>query len=258
MNYALVTGASGGIGLEIAKILASRGYSLILAARSGGKLEALKEEWEKSYQIRVQPFVCDLSRQEEVLKLFEYSLAFFPKILINNAGVGKAGYFTELSLKEDLAVLHTDVEAAHMLMKLYLQVAEEGYVLNTSSLAGFLPGPCMAEYGAAKSYLTSLSRSVNYELKRQGKKVSVSTLCPGPVRTGFDQAAGIRKERKGIFAFGSLSAEKCAEYAVNGMFKRKEIICPGTGAKLMHLFAKVTPVRILLPIEYRIQSNKLK
>ena len=185
VQYAAVTGASEGIGLAIARLLAEKGYSLILTARNGEKLQQLKKEWEPRYGISVEPCACDLTKQDDVLRFFQTCVPYAPTVFINNAGMGKVGDFADTPLKDDLATLRLNTEAAHVLLKLFVQTMEKGRILNTASLAGLLPGPGMAAYAASKSYVITLSRSINYELKRSGKKITVSTFLPGPVNTGF-------------------------------------------------------------------------
>ena len=165
-KLALVTGASSGIGRDIARELAKRGYSLILVARDNKKLEQLKKE----LNVEVTVIPMDLANYENCKKLHEEVKNNFKNIdvLINNAGFGEFGFFTETNLDKEINLINTNITAVHILTKLFLkdmQRADRGNILNVASIAGFLPGPLMAAYYSSKSYVLRLSQSLREELK---------------------------------------------------------------------------------------------
>lgn len=249
--YTLITGASSGIGLEMARLFAKRGSSLILVARRTDRLLKLKEELLANYSIDIICMQYDLSKKENCYALFEACKAYPIRIVVNNAGFGKAGAFTHIPLEEELAMIETNVIAVHILTKLFARHMKKGRILNVASIAGFVPGPIMATYGATKSYVLNLSRAVNYEMKQAKKPVHISVLCPGPVDTEFNSVAGAD------FSLRSLSAQQCAKEAMDGLFRGKEVIIPSLTTKLMRQLLRITPDCLLLPIEYRIQTKKL-
>ncbi len=252
MNYALVTGASSGIGREFARQLAARGYQLILAARREEELNCLADQLKQQHGVHVAVCPCDLSQEEEVRRLFAFCADFEVEIVINSAGFGKLGYFENIPLELELEMLRVNVVAPHMLMKLFLSRMQSGYILNVASMAGYQPNPCFAAYGAGKSYLIQLSQAVGYELKRTGSKVSVSVLCPGPVDTEFNRVA------EGEFHSKAMSAEQVAGLGIEGMLARKPVIVTGAKMKLCKLAGRLLPDAAMTAVEYRIQSKKRK
>lgn len=250
--FALITGASSGIGREMARLLARQGYHVILVARREKRLTSLKEELESKYCIQAIALEYDLSNPENCRKLFEETKHYPIHIVINNAGFGKAGSFESISLQDELAMIQTNISAVVMLTKLYAGHMKHGRILNVASIAAYYKTPMMASYGASKSYVLSLSRAVNYEMKRAGKDVRISVLCPGPVKTEFNTVAGASND------LSSISAYKCAKVAIHGLLKGKEVIVPGVQTKLMRYLSKLAPDVLSLPLEYHIQSKKLK
>ncbi|MBQ8968085.1 SDR family oxidoreductase [Ruminococcus sp.] len=248
---ALVTGASSGIGREIARELDKRGFRVILAARREDRLRELAEELSDSRVI-----ACDLSRREECERLYEETKAERLTVLVNNAGFGKLGRFEEIPLDDELAMIDTNVKALHILTKLFLQdfIREDrGYILNVASSAGLMPGgPLMATYYATKAYVTSLTGAIYEELKQADSSVSISALCPGPVDTEFNSVANAQ------FGVKSISAEYCAKRAVEGLFARQLIITPERGMGLAAKAAQLAPRRISLAITGQLQSGKQK
>lgn len=250
MNYALVTGASSGIGTEFARQLAARGYHLILAARRETELNQLAEQLKQQHGIHVVVCACDLTSEDEVRRLYCACSEFEVEILVNNAGFGKLGYFENISLEQELDMIKVNVIAPHMLMKLFLGRMQFGYILNVGSMAGYQPNPCFAAYGASKSYLIQLSQAVGYELKRKGSKVSVSVLCPGPVDTEFNRVA------EGEFHTKAMTAEEVARIGIEGMLAKKPVIVTGTKMKLCKLAGRVLPDSAMVAMEYKIQKKK--
>lgn len=193
-NTALITGASSGIGLELAKIHAQKGGDLVLVARSVDKLEALKQELEGQHQIKVTVLPADLSSPEPASKIFEQTEAQGLQIdtLINNAGFGGHGLFHERNLADEQAMMQVNMLTLTDLTHYYLKGMVErnqGRILNVSSTASFMPGPLQAVYYATKAYVTSFSQAIAEEVK--DNNITVTALCPGAVATGFVEAANL-------------------------------------------------------------------
>ena len=211
---ALVTGASSGIGEEIAKELGKRGYDIILVARNEEKLKDVASKIKTKTRI----ITMDLSNKENCKKLYEETKNEDIDILINNAGFGVHGKFCDTDLNKEVQMIETNITAVHILMKLYLKdmiKKDRGHILNVASMAAFGPGPLMSSYYASKAYVYRLSQGVKTELRKNNSKVKISVLCPGPVRTNFNKVAGVD------FAAPSLSSEYVAKYAVKKMLKNK-------------------------------------
>ncbi len=250
-KLALVTGASSGIGRDIARELAKRGYSLILVARDNKKLEQLKKE----LNVEVTVIPMDLANYENCKKLHEEVKNNFKNIdvLINNAGFGEFGFFTETNLDKEINLINTNITAVHILTKLFLkdmQRADRGNILNVASIAGFLPGPLMVAYYSSKSYVLRLSQSLREELKKQKSNVKISVLCPGPVNTNFNNVAGVK------FGLPSFSSEYVAKFTIRKMLKNKFMIIPGVTIKLTALASKIVPSIILSKFVYISQKRK--
>ena len=193
-STALVTGASGGIGMELARIHAEKGGNLVLVARSQDKLEQLKEELEDSYGVSVIVHVEDLSQPDAAQKIFEATEAqgLVIDTLINNAGFGGHGRFHERELAKEQAMIQVNITTLTNLTHLYLQgmvARRQGRILNVSSTASFLPGPLQAVYFATKAYVTSFTQAVAEEVRPHN--VTLTALCPGAVLTGFIEAADL-------------------------------------------------------------------
>ncbi|BBF41879.1 3-oxoacyl-[acyl-carrier protein] reductase [Lachnospiraceae bacterium KM106-2] len=249
--YALITGASSGIGKEFARLLARKKMDLILVARRLDRLETLKEELETKYHITVILKQCDLSEEANCQKLFEDCKPYPIGVLINNAGFGKTGRFDRIPLEDELSMIQTNVIALHVLTKLFASHMNKGYILNVSSIAGHVPVPIMATYGATKAYVLSLTQSVNYEMRKLNKPIYLSALCPGPVDTEFNQVAGAD------FNLSSITPKQCAAEGLRGLFQKKPVIFPAKSTNILSKLSKFTPMKALLPIEYEIQTRKL-
>lgn len=250
-KIALVTGASSGIGRDMARDLAVRGYDLILVSRDKEKLEELKKE----FTVEVKVFAVDLSNSQNCKELYEEVRKEFGTIdiLINNAGFGEFGFFTETNLEKEINLINTNITAVHILTKLFLkdmQKANRGNILNVASIAGFLPGPLMAAYYSSKSYVLRLSQSIREELKKQKSNVKISVLCPGPVNTNFNNVAGVK------FGLPSFSSEHVAKYTIKRMLKNKFLIIPGLTIKLTAFVSKIVPSVILSKFVYISQKRK--
>lgn len=246
---ALITGASSGIGRDIARELSNRGYELVLVGRNLERLEKLKEKLNVNCKI----IACDLSIVENCKKVFEENKDI--DILINNAGLGLFGKFDETDLDTELNIINTNIVAMHILAKLYLKEMikkNDGRILNVSSIAAFLPGPLMATYYSTKAYVVRLTESMNAELKKEKSKVKVSVLCPGPVDTNFNNTAGVK------FNLHSLTSEYVARYTVDKLLKNKFMIIPGIFVKFAIFGARFTPLELLYKLVYRSQTKKMK
>ena len=244
---ALITGASSGIGRDMARYLSKLGYDLVIVARNREQLEQLKTELKTNVEI----IAMDLSKKDNCYKLHEQVPNI--NILINNAGFGEFGEFIETNLEKEIALINTNITALHILTKLYLKDmvnVNRGYILNVASIAGFMPGPLMATYYASKNYVVSLTRAIKKELKKMKSDVKVSLLCPGPVNTNFNKVANVNFKVKG------LSSEYVAKYAIDNTLKNKFIIIPGLSIKLTKFFAKILPTEILEEFCYHIQESK--
>lgn len=251
MNTALITGASSGIGRDIARELSARGWSLILTARRRDRLEALARELHTPCRI----CVCDLSREEEVRALYDNLHTEPVELLVNAAGFGLQGEFLGTDLDRELEMLRVNLHATHILTKLFLRdmaARDHGSILNVASSAGFMAGPFFSTYYASKNYVVRLTQAIYEELRTRGSHVSVSCLCPGPVDTEFNRVAGA------TFGVKPMSSRDVARIAVDGTLKKRLTIIPGAGMKLSVLAARLAPEKLLLRINGRIQKNKGK
>lgn len=246
---ALITGASSGMGRDMAKILSQKGYDLILVARDEKKLEEVKKQLKTETKI----VVMDISKEENCKKIYEENKDI--DILINNAGFGDCGHFEETSLDKDIQMIYTNIIAYHILTKLYLKEMikkDSGKILNVASIAGFMPGPLMTTYYSTKNYVVRFSESIREELRRKKSKVQISILCPGPVDTNFNKVADVE------FALKGLSSEYVAKYAINKFFKGKFYIVPGWKIKLARIGAKLAPASFVAKISYNMQKRKIR
>lgn len=247
---ALVTGASSGIGKEIAYYLASLGIDLIVVARNKENLEKIK----KDVNVNVKIITMDLITRDNIFKLYDMVKSDDIDILINNAGFGLFGTFDETDLNRELEMIDLNVTTYHILTKLFLKdflKKETGYILNVCSSAGFMAGPRLSTYYATKNYITKLTLAINEELRQKKSNVSISALCPGPVNTNFNKVA------HGEFAINEISPKYVAKLGIDKMFKKKMLIVPTFKMKLTLFFSRFAPLRLQLIIAYHIQGRKL-
>ncbi|WP_155895222.1 SDR family NAD(P)-dependent oxidoreductase [Lachnospira multipara] len=251
MGIAVITGASSGIGKEMAKILSHKGYSLILVARN----KVLLDELSATLPTKTKTLSLDLSKKADIFKLVKYIKKKKIDIFINNAGFGDVGDFDKTSLSKELDMIDVNIKALHILTKAALKIMKRrnyGYILNVASSAGlFYGGPYMATYYASKAYVTSLTTAISSELKASKSNVSISALCPGPVNTNFNNVANVKFDLSGI------SARECAKVAIDGMFKKKLIIIPTIYMKLAVFGNKFLPRQLSARIVGKQQSKKI-
>lgn len=246
---ALITGASSGIGRDMAKILSTKGYDLILVARRAERLEEVKKE----LKTNAQTITLDISSEESCVSLHEQVKNENIDILINNAGFGVFGAFDDTNLHDELRMIDTNIKAVHILTKLFLKDFKEknsGYILNVASSAAFLPGPLFSSYYASKAYVLRLTQAIYEELRKSGSNVYVGVLCPGPVHTEFDSTANVSFSLKG------LDSHFVADYTIRKMFQHKLVIVPGATMKCAHFFEKFLPDKLLLRFAYKAQKAK--
>ena len=247
----LITGASSGIGRDMARTFAKKGYDLVLVARDENKLNEVKKELEKE-NIKIETVIMDLSLEENCIKLHNEVKDI--DILVNNAGFGDCGDFTKTDLDKEIKMIKTNITAYHILTKLYLKDMKEknsGKILNVASIAGFMPGPLMATYYATKGYVVRLSEGIREELKKDNSKVQISILCPGPVDTNFNNVANVK------FSLKEANSQDIANYAIKKLEKGKFYIVPGIGVKLAKFGAKILPTSLMSKMAYNVQKRKL-
>jgi len=247
---ALITGASSGIGLDMARYLATKDCELILVARNKEKLEEIQEKLPTKTTI----IVADLSNEQRVKDLYVIAKKENIDILINNAGLGDFGYLTDTDLNKDLELINTNIKAIHILTKYLVKDMEkrntDTYIMNVASSAAFQPGPLMSTYYATKSYVYQLTEALYYEEKKKKTNVHVSVLCPGPVETNFNNVAGVH------FSVKPMSSTEVAKYAIDNMFKNKMLIIPGFKMKCAKFFSRFVSDKFLLKTIYKIQKKK--
>lgn len=245
---ALITGASSGMGLDMAKYLYKLGYDLFLVSKDKEKLEKTYKNYKN-----VEIIAMDLTKKNNCIKLYDMLKDEHIDILINNAGFGDAGNFNETSLDKELDMIDLNIRAYHILTKLFLKdfiKRDYGRILNVASMAGFMPGPYMATYYATKSYVVNLSLAIYEELKREKSDVKISVFCPGPVKTNFNNVANVK------FNIMSIESEYASKYAIDNMFLDKLIIIP-PNMKLNRFLSKVAPTKLVLYINSIVQEKKL-
>lgn len=251
MPFAVITGASSGIGAEFARQLSEDGYDLMLVARRGERMRELAARLPTQCEI----FPADLSRPEECERLVQALQNCSVDLFVNNAGFGDAGNFLETDLDKELSMLDINVRALHILTKRMVQQMQRqghGALLNVGSSAGLLPaGPHMATYYATKSYVVSLTSAVAAELRAAHSPVYVGCLCPGPVDTEFNAVANVR------FALPGISARYCVQAARKGIRRRKTIIVPGPAMAVTMALSRLAPRSVLIAATAHQQKRKL-
>ena len=244
---ALITGASSGIGLEMAKYLSSLGHELILVANNEKKLNDVKDVMTTNTKV----YCYDLSVMNNCFLLYDKVKDEKIDIVINNAGYGIFGDYEMNNIDREMNMVDLNVKCLHILTKLFINNENTKYIMNVASSAGLMKGgPLMSGYYATKSYVCSYSFALYEELRRRGVDKHISVLCPGPVNTNFNKVANVK------FNIKSLEAPEVAKYAIDKMFKNKLLIIPGTTVRLGVFFSRFLPLKTLLKITYKIQDKK--
>ncbi len=249
---AIVTGASEGIGAELARVFAARGHDLALVARRADRLETLADEIVARGAER-RPLVVGLDLSEtgaiDALAQALDEAGARAEILVNNAGFGLLGRVETLDPAEQLAMVDLNVRALTALTLRFLPaiVATQGAILNVASIAAFMPGPNFAVYYATKAYVLSFSEALTEELRPSG--VKVSCLCPGPVETGFQARSGFALEGKMAAArLALVSAAEVARQGYDGLMAGRRVVVPGLMNRLIVLLARHVPRGLMLPL----------
>lgn len=252
---ALVTGASSGIGVDLARQLAQRGHNVVLVARRAERLEAVAAELRDAYGVRAETLACDLIDPDatDALPGRVEALGLEVSVLINNAGYGSAGQFSELEVKSEAEMVRLNCEAVVRLSGAYVPklIARDGggAILVVASSAGMQPIPGQATYAATKAFALHFAEALHTELSHLN--VAVSALCPGPIDTEFAARAGLTDAFDGVPSFARVSSEDCARIAIDGLAKNKRVIVPGLAIKGVTVSGRLTPRAILLPLMKR-------
>ena len=254
---ALITGASSGLGYDMAHVLSEKGYDIIAVARREDRLKKLKEELKTDVEI----VLCDVTDVEACKDLVKYADDI--DIFINNAGFGVFGEFLETDLDKELKMLDTNARAVHILTKLITEkfaARNHGYILNVASIAAFFPGPLFSAYYASKAYVLRLTQSLAEELRQRNSKVKISALCPGPVHTEFEDVAAVNfgSGKEAISKLVILESRPVAEYAIKKMLQGKEVIIPGVIMKMAAFCRRIISDKLLSKIMYFVQGKKMQ
>lgn len=253
----VVTGASAGIGVALARVFARHGHELALVARRKDRLDALADEIAATGAPRPVVIVADLAERGLAARIGEALRAqgAEPQYVVNNAGFGLVGSAQSHDRAEALAMIDLNVRALTELSLAFVDSVKRhrGGLLNVGSVAGFLPGPGMAVYYASKAYVLSFTEALHGELRARGVRVTV--LCPGPVATEFAARAGVAQERQpgGVL---STSAEQVAEQGYRGLMRGRRLVVPGLGNKMVAFIAPLVPRRLLLALVDHRQARR--
>ena len=253
---ALITGASSGIGYELALLFARDGFDCILVARGHDELNELAARLESEFRVKTLVLAKDLSTPSAVNEIYEETTAagLAVNVLVNNAGFGVYGLFAQTDLEAELQMLQVNVTALTSLTKLFLAgmlERREGRILNVASTAGFAIGPLMAVYYASKAYVLSFSAALTNEL--EGTGVTVTTLAPGPTRTGLQQRGGMADSR--LFQGQIADAKSVALAGYRGLMAGKPLVIPGIRNKLIPLVARLSPRGVMARVVRRAQER---
>lgn len=254
----LITGGSGGLGLELAKVMAADGHNLFLVARQGDVLSKVKLELENQYNIKVNILAIDLMAPDAHLVIFNelFVSGLKVNILVNNAGFGLLGNFIDLNLNKQLDIISLNINSLVAVTHLFLRQADNGAkILNISSLAAFQPGPLMSVYYASKAFVSSFSQALSRELK--DKKITVTTLCPGPLDTNFWRVSNSNREGVPVSTIlARLSPQKVARIGYKGLKMGKRLIIPGSLNKILVLLVKILPESFVLAAVWHLNNKK--
>lgn len=241
-KFCLITGASGGIGEEFAKIFAKKGHNLILTARSEERLKKLKYKLEKKYSVKAYIYKADLTSEDEIQQLYHYASELGQvDVLINNAGFGNLGAFLDTDYERQKALLDLNITALVRLSYLFgndMKKHQSGQIINVASAAAFAAGPYMAAYYASKSFVLSFSQALSEELKDTG--ITVTALCPGPTETGFEKNANMGDSV--MFSIVKpASARSVAKAGYNALMNQKSVQYHGIITHAFNIASRVFP-----------------
>ncbi len=252
----VITGASAGIGVALARLFARDGYELVLVARREDRLRALADEIAATGKPKPLVIAADLARSDAGKLIADKltALGVEPQYIVNNAGYGLAGLAGSRERDDELGMIDLNVRALTELSLAFIDslARHRGGILNVGSLAGFLPGPGMAIYYATKAYVLSFSEALHTELKSRGVRVTV--LCPGPVPTEFAARAGVSSGLAPEFL--TQSAEQVAEQGYRGLMRGQRVVIPGAASKLVALLIRLIPRSLLLAVVDSRQSRR--
>jgi uncharacterized protein len=254
MKTALITGASGGIGLDFAHIFAEKGYNVVLVARSEDKLKALADELEGKHKIKASVMPMDLTDPQSPQALYDALQGTAIDVLVNNAGFASYGKFHELDLNKELAMIQLNITTLTHLTHLFMNdmVARgSGYVMNVASTAAFQPGPLMAVYYATKAYVLHFSEAIANEVKDAG--VKVTALCPGPTQSGFQSRAAMEESK--LVQNGLMDSRTVAEAGVDALFAGKPFIITGMQNKMLAFSTRLMPRTTIVNIVRNTQER---
>jgi len=249
MKRALITGATSGIGKEMAVYLHKMGWELVLTGRN----EEILRKMAAAFGRNTRYLALDLSQRGAAEKLYAFCQNTRIDFLINNAGFGVFGNFTETDLEAELSLIEVNIRAVHILTKLFLRdfvKRDSGMILNVASSAGFMSGPMLSSYYASKNYVVRLTMAIREELRRSGSHVQIGVLCPGPVDTNFNNRAGV------TFSVKPITPRYAAQYGIEGTFDGKGIMIPTLGMKIGVIGAKLCPECLMTRIVYELQKRK--
>jgi len=255
---ALITGASGGIGYELASIHAAHGGNVVLVARSEGKLHDFKTTLEAKYPASVHVICKDLSVPQAAQEVYDEvkRRGIAVDYLVNNAGFGDYGMFYSTSWAKEEKMISLNITSLTLLTKLFITDMMErggGKILNVASTAAFQPGPAMAVYFATKAYVLNFSQAVNDEVRDKG--ITVTALCPGPTVSGFREAAGLQNSK--LFSSKALpTSREVAEYGYHAMLKGKAVAIHGFRNRLLVFALRLAPRSFIVKTVRNMQAEK--
>ncbi len=255
---ALITGASSGIGLELAKFFAASGHNLILVVRSERKLDTLRQQLVDQYSVHAEVIKADLAVVNAAAKLIDElnSRKLVSDILVNNAGFGELGKFHDIAEDRQFKMVQLNVVTLMQLTRLLLPEMlkrKSGGILNVGSTAAFQPGPNMAVYYATKAFVLSFSEALHEELLGTG--VRVTCLCPGPTETGFGKDSGMEKSK--IFKSNAMEARAIAKAGFEGLLKNKAVVVPGVKNKIGAFMTRIVPRFVVRKLVRRLQQPEV-
>jgi short-subunit dehydrogenase len=253
MPKALITGASGGIGLELARILAREKYDVVLVARNQTRLKEIATELRSSHGVQADVIAMDLASPEAPAEIQRQVGPI--DVLVNNAGYGLYGPFADSPLEDELNMMHLNMDALVALTRLFLPdmiASRRGRILNVASTAAFQPGPLMALYYASKAFVLHFSEAIANEL--EGSGVTVTILCPGPTETGFQARAAMEDSRLARMGM-TMSAKAVAEKGYRGLMRGKTIVMPGVRNKILAQSVRFSPRKLVIRIARMIQNR---